>query len=110
MHLHRRARERHQLPQQPLVGRLQLEGVQPQPAFGDGRGLPHAPAVADEDTRLSLLKFFTEQKTVVAQSQRYAQNPELTTVIEGGAEVKPVVPQMHVQSESSGRSSMVHRL
>ena len=55
-----------------------------------------APAVESADERVALLKFFIEQKTAVQQSQqRYANNPNLTTVIEGGAPVKPL-PWMQV--------------
>merc|ERR1719230_1129889 len=44
-----------------------------------------SPEVKDPEARLALLKFFTEQKSAVEQSQRYASNPSLRTVIEGGA-------------------------
>merc|ERR1711990_900900 len=49
-------------------------------------------SVGGEESRLELLKFFAEQKTAVEHSRRYASNPKLTTVIEGGAatDVKPV--------------------
>merc|ERR1719440_2264954 len=57
-------------------------------------------SVDDEEARVALLKFFAEQKTAVEHSRRYAANPQLTTVIEGGgvpagaaAQVKPV-PEM----------------
>merc|ERR1711924_102576 len=59
-------------------------------------------SVADEDARVALLRFFAEQKTAVEHSRRYASNPQLTTVIEGGtstgagAQVKPV-PEMRVE-------------
>jgi hypothetical protein len=54
-------------------------------------------SVDDETTRVALLKFFAEQKTEMARAARYASNPQLTTVIEGGsgggavasAQVKP---------------------
>ena len=41
--------------------------------------------VEDEAARVALLRFFAEQKTAVEHSRRYASNPKLTTVIEGGA-------------------------
>jgi len=58
-------------------------------------------SVADEATRVTLLRFFAEQKTAVEHSRRYASNPQLKTVIEGGttgagAQVKPV-PEMRVE-------------
>jgi len=58
-------------------------------------------SMADEEARVALLRFFAEQKTAVEHSRRYASNPQLTTVIEGGttgasAQVKPV-PEMRVQ-------------
>merc|ERR1712094_156704 len=60
-------------------------------------------SVEDEEARVALLKFFAEQKTAVEHSRRYAANPQLTTVIEGGgatstggAQVKPV-PEMRVE-------------
>jgi len=52
-------------------------------------------SVEDEQARIALLKFFAEQKTAVEHSRRYASNPQLTTVIEGGgvppagAHIKP---------------------
>merc|ERR1711998_441179 len=52
-----------------------------------------------EESRVALLKFFAEQKTEMARAARYASNPQLTTVIEGGsggsaaAQVK-AVPEM----------------
>ena len=54
-------------------------------------------AVEGEAARVALLKFFAEQKTAVEHSRRYASNPQLTTVIEGGpsTDVKPV-PEMRV--------------
>jgi len=57
-----------------------------------------ASSVEDEEARVALLKFFAEQRTAVEHSRRYAANPQLTTVIEGGvtptgAQVKPV-PEM----------------
>merc|ERR1719247_2079474 len=59
-------------------------------------------SVENEEARVALLKFFAEQKTAVEHSRRYAANPHLTTVIEGGgaaagaAQVKPV-PEMRVE-------------
>ena len=58
-------------------------------------------SVAGEEARVALLRFFAEQKTAVEHSRRYASNPQLTTVIEGGttgasAQVKPV-PEMRVE-------------
>merc|ERR1711924_266909 len=60
-------------------------------------------SVGGEESRLELLKFFAEQKTAVEHSRRYASNPQLKTVIEGGgatsaggAQVKPV-PEMRVE-------------
>merc|ERR1711988_1786894 len=60
-------------------------------------------SVEDEQARIKLLKFFAEQKTAIENSRRYASNPQLTTVIEGGgatstggAQVKPV-PEMRVE-------------
>ena len=64
-------------------------------------------SVEDEDARLALLKFFAEQKTEMAKANRYASNPQLTTVIEGGgtvggaavtgaAQIK-AVPEMRVE-------------
>merc|ERR1719231_1110422 len=59
-------------------------------------------SVDDEGARVALLKFFAEQKTEMARASRYASNPQLTTVIEGGggsassAEVK-AVPEMRVE-------------
>ena len=59
-------------------------------------------SVADEGKRVALLKFFAEQKTEMAKANRYASNPQLTTVIEGGntstgtAQVK-AVPEMRVE-------------
>jgi len=41
-------------------------------------------SVDDEGKRVALLKFFAEQKTEMAKANRYASNPQLTTVIEGG--------------------------
>merc|ERR1719271_1114415 len=56
-----------------------------------------------EESRVALLKFFAEQKTEMARAARYASNPQLTTVIEGGssgsaasAQVK-AVPEMRVE-------------
>ena len=48
--------------------------------------------IGSEEARVALLRFFAEQKTAVEHSRRYASNPKLTTVIEGGAatDVKPV--------------------
>merc|ERR1711988_537193 len=60
-----------------------------------------APAIGDEDARLSLLKFFNEQQALLQHARRYASNLNLTTVIEGGAETKPLplLPNlMHVTS------------
>merc|ERR1712196_646156 len=42
-------------------------------------------SVDDEESRVALLKFFAEQKTEMARASRYASNPQLTTVIEGGS-------------------------
>merc|ERR1712054_319666 len=60
-------------------------------------------SVGDEESRVALLKFFAEQKTEMARAARYASNPQLTTVIEGGsggsaasAQVK-AVPEMCVE-------------
>merc|ERR1712167_443721 len=61
-------------------------------------------SVGAEESRVALLKFFAEQKTEMARAARYASNPQLTTVIEGGsggsaaasAQVK-AVPEMRVQ-------------
>jgi len=61
-------------------------------------------SVDDEQSRVALLKFFAEQKTEMARASRYASNPQLTTVIEGGssataaasAQVK-AVPEMRVE-------------
>merc|ERR1712224_15896 len=58
-------------------------------------------SVDDETARVALLKFFAEQKTEMAKANRYAANPQLTTVIEGGntagtAQVK-AVPEMRVE-------------
>ena len=59
-------------------------------------------SVGDEGKRVELLKFFAEQKTEMAKASRYASNPQLTTVIEGGgtaggaAQVK-AVPEMRVE-------------
>merc|ERR1712167_382701 len=61
-------------------------------------------SVDDEGSRVALLKFFAEQKTEMAKANRYASNPQLTTVIEGGgaggatasAQVK-AVPEMRVE-------------
>merc|ERR1711998_336934 len=58
-------------------------------------------SVDDEGKRVALLKFFAEQKTEMAKANRYASNPQLTTVIEGGstaaaAQVK-AVPEMRVE-------------
>merc|ERR1711988_1249338 len=60
-------------------------------------------SVDDESSRVALLKFFAEQKTEMARASRYASNPQLTTVIEGGtgsaaasAQVK-AVPEMRVE-------------
>jgi len=41
-------------------------------------------SIDDEGKRVALLKFFAEQKTEMAKANRYASNPQLTTVIEGG--------------------------
>merc|ERR1712224_881625 len=41
-------------------------------------------SVDDETARVALLKFFAEQKTEMVKANRYASNPQLTTVIEGG--------------------------
>merc|ERR1719271_1219852 len=64
-------------------------------------------SVDDEGKRVALLKFFTEQKTEMAKANRYASNPQLTTVIEGGgsaggAQIKAIpqikaVPEMRVE-------------
>jgi hypothetical protein len=61
-------------------------------------------SVDDESSRVALLKFFAEQKTEVARASRYASNPQLTTVIEGGgsaaASAQPqvkAVPEMRVE-------------
>ena len=58
-------------------------------------------SIEGEEARLALLKFYAEQKTAVEHSKRYAANPQLTTIIEGGpaaagAQVKPV-PEMRVK-------------
>merc|ERR550537_130354 len=60
-------------------------------------------SVGDEESRVALLKFYAEQKTEMARASRYASNPQLTTVIEGGgggtaasAQVK-AVPEMRVE-------------
>jgi len=61
-------------------------------------------SVGAEESRVALLKFFAEQKTEMARAARYASNPQLTTVIEGGsggcaaasAQVK-AVPEMRVE-------------
>merc|ERR1719399_726440 len=61
-------------------------------------------SVDSEEARVALLKFFAEQKTEMARAARYASNPQLTTVIEGGsggsaaasAQVK-AVPEMRVE-------------
>ena len=61
-------------------------------------------SVDDETARVALLKFFAEQKTEMARASRYAANPQLTTVIEGGGagsaaastNVK-AVPEMRVE-------------
>merc|ERR1712167_475983 len=58
-------------------------------------------SVDDETTHVALLRFFAEQKTEMARASRYAANPQLTTVIEGGgaaagAQVK-AVPEMRVE-------------
>ena len=59
-------------------------------------------SVENEEARVALLRFFAEQKTAVEHSRRYASNPQLTTVIEGGAPggagslIKPV-PEMRVE-------------
>merc|ERR1711988_665350 len=60
-------------------------------------------SVDNESSRVALLKFFAEQKTEMARASRYASNPQLTTVIEGGtgsaaasAQVK-AVPEMRVE-------------
>jgi hypothetical protein len=61
-------------------------------------------SVNDEESRVSLLKFFAEQKTEMARAARYSTNPHLTTVIEGSsgssatasAQVK-AVPEMRVE-------------
>merc|ERR550537_1904648 len=58
-------------------------------------------SVAGEEDRIKRLRFFAEQKTAVEHSRRYAANPQLTTVIEGGAapagaQVKPI-PEMRVE-------------
>merc|ERR1712224_177175 len=55
-------------------------------------------SVNGEESRLELLKFFAEQKTAVEHSRRYASNPQLTTVIEGGSgSAASVKPEMRVQ-------------
>merc|ERR1712167_385306 len=61
-------------------------------------------SVDDEESRVALLKFFAEQKTEMARASRYASNPQLTTVIEGGSggsvaasEQVKAVPEMRVQ-------------
>ena len=41
-------------------------------------------SVDDPEARVALLKFFAEQKTEMARASRYASNPQLSTVIEGG--------------------------
>ena len=53
--------------------------------------------IASEEARVALLRFFAEQKTAIEHSRRYASNPQLTTVIEGGGatDVKPV-PEVKV--------------
>merc|ERR1711918_227303 len=59
-------------------------------------------SVDDEGKRVALLKFFAEQKTEMAKANRYASNPQLTTVIEGGgtaggaAQIK-AIPEMRVE-------------
>ena len=64
-------------------------------------------SVNDEESRVTLLKFFAEQKTEMARAARYSTNPQLTTVIEGSsaasgssatasAQVK-AVPEMRVE-------------
>ena len=56
--------------------------------------------IGSEEARVALLRFFAEQKTAVEHSRRYASNPQLTTVIEGGGatDVKPV-PELKVGME-----------
>merc|ERR1719248_361893 len=55
-------------------------------------------SVSSEESRLELLKFFAEQKTAVEHSRRYASNPRLTTVIEGGSgSAASVKPEMRVE-------------
>merc|ERR1711918_152481 len=55
-------------------------------------------SVDGEESRLELLKFFAEQKTAVEHSRRYASNPKLTTVIEGGGSSSASVkPEMRVE-------------
>merc|ERR1719355_182904 len=49
-------------------------------------------SVDDETARVALLKFFAEQKTEMAKANRYASNPQLTTVIEGGGAAGGATP------------------
>merc|ERR1719409_1543687 len=49
-------------------------------------------SVDDEGKRVALLKFFAEQKTEMAKAKRYASNPQLTTVIEGGGTAGGAAP------------------
>merc|ERR1711924_24827 len=55
-------------------------------------------SVNGEESRLELLKFFAEQKTAVEHSRRYASNPQLKTVIEGGSgSAASVKPEMRLE-------------
>merc|ERR1719171_1237609 len=49
-------------------------------------------SVDDEQRRVELLRFFAEQKTEMAKANRYASNPQLTTVIEGGGASGSTMP------------------